>query len=119
MFVGRVCWEKGANGMRRVQVSPELLDVCSAAEKWAEPFSAPLTDVIWVQADIADQVAQKLDGVEPTRKHLRVPVRQRGAGGGARRLRRQGDNERAVARAEFGGRTSRTKRLLLARQKRS
>ncbi|HXT47202.1 MAG TPA: serine/threonine-protein kinase, partial [Gemmatimonadaceae bacterium] len=61
MLVGRVRWEKGANGTSRVQVSPELLDVRTAAEKWAEPFNAPLTDVFQVQADIADKVAQKLE----------------------------------------------------------
>ena len=61
MLVGKVRWEKGANGASRVQVSPELLDVRTAAQKWAEPFNAPLTDVFQVQADIADRVAHKLE----------------------------------------------------------
>jgi len=57
---GRVRWDKGSPGVSRVRVSPELIDVQSAADKWAQPFDAPLTDVFQVQGDIAAKVAQSL-----------------------------------------------------------
>lgn len=41
-------------------MSPELVEVGSAADKWQQPFDAALTDVFQVQADIASQVAQAL-----------------------------------------------------------
>ncbi|HMA03965.1 MAG TPA: protein kinase [Gemmatimonadaceae bacterium] len=60
ILVGRVHWAKGAGGTSRVQVSPELIDVTTAADKWQQPFDAPLTDVFMVQADIAGKVAHEL-----------------------------------------------------------
>ncbi|HEV7702779.1 MAG TPA: hypothetical protein VGO46_00750, partial [Gemmatimonadaceae bacterium] len=47
-------------GTSRVQVSPELIDAGTAADKWQQPFDAPLTDVFQVQGDIASKVAQSL-----------------------------------------------------------
>jgi len=44
----------------QVQVSPELIETTSAADKWGAPFDAAITDVFQVQADIAGQVAQQL-----------------------------------------------------------
>jgi TolB-like protein/tetratricopeptide (TPR) repeat protein/predicted Ser/Thr protein kinase len=60
ILVGRVHWAKGPAGTSRVQVSPELIDVTTAADKWQQPFDAPLTDVFAVQADIAGKVAREL-----------------------------------------------------------
>jgi eukaryotic-like serine/threonine-protein kinase len=60
LLVGRVHWAKGPSGTSRVQVSPELIDVTTAADKWQQPFDAPLTDVFVVQADIAAKVAHEL-----------------------------------------------------------
>jgi TolB-like protein len=60
LLIGRVHWAKGPNGTSRVQVSPELIDATTAADKWQEPFDAPLTDVFVVQADIAGKVAHEL-----------------------------------------------------------
>jgi eukaryotic-like serine/threonine-protein kinase len=60
LLEGRVRWAKGPAGTSRVRVSPELIDVSSAAAKWAQPFDAPLTDVFQVQGDIASKVAQSL-----------------------------------------------------------
>jgi len=60
LLIGRVHWAKGPNGTSRVQVSPELIDVTTAADKWQQPFDAPLTDVFAVQADIAGKVAREL-----------------------------------------------------------
>jgi eukaryotic-like serine/threonine-protein kinase len=61
ILTGTVRWEKSAEGQSRVQVSPELIQVSTAAAKWQQPFDAPLTDVFQVQADIAGRVAQALD----------------------------------------------------------
>ena len=60
LLIGRVHWARGAGGANRVQVSPELVDVATAADKWQQPFDAPLTDVFQVQADIAGKVAHEL-----------------------------------------------------------
>jgi serine/threonine-protein kinase len=61
ILTGTVRWEKSTGGQSRVQVSPELIQVSTAAAKWQQPFDAPLTDVFQVQADIAGRVAQALD----------------------------------------------------------
>ena len=60
LLIGRVHWARGAGGTSRVQVSPELIDAGTAADKWQQPFDAPLTDVFQVQGDIASKVAQSL-----------------------------------------------------------
>ena len=60
LLTAKVRWDKHAGAISEVQVSPELLEAASAAEKWAQPFDAPLTHVFEVQADIAGKVAQQL-----------------------------------------------------------
>ena len=60
LLIGRVHWARGPGGTSRVQVSPELVDASTAADKWQQPFDAPLTDVFQVQGDIASKVAQSL-----------------------------------------------------------
>jgi serine/threonine-protein kinase len=63
LLTGTVRWERGANG-NRVQVSPELVQIRSGGApttQWQQPFSAGITDVFQVQADIARQVAEALD----------------------------------------------------------
>ena len=63
LLVGKVRWARGAGGAQsRVQVSPELVDAHSAAQKWGQAFDAPLTDVFQVQGDIAGQVVEALGG---------------------------------------------------------
>lgn len=57
---GRVRWAKTEGAASRVRVSPELVDVASSTDRWAQPFDAPLIDVFQVQADIAGKVAQSL-----------------------------------------------------------
>ena len=50
----------GNGAARRVQVSPELVEVVvgrAPQSRWAQPFDAPVTDVFGVQADIAGRVA--------------------------------------------------------------
>ena len=61
LLTGTVRWEKGGRRQSRVQVSPELIQVATAATTWQQPFDAALTDVFQVQADIAGRVAQALD----------------------------------------------------------
>ena len=43
-----------------MQVSPELVQVSTAATKWQAPFDAALTDVFRVQAESPARVAQAL-----------------------------------------------------------
>jgi eukaryotic-like serine/threonine-protein kinase len=60
LLTGTVRWDQGKSEPRRVQVSPELIDVADATAEWQQPFDAPLTDVFQVQADIAGRVADAL-----------------------------------------------------------
>ena len=60
LLIGTVRWVKGPGRESRIQVSPELVEVGSAADKWQQPFDAALTDVFQVQADVATRVAQAL-----------------------------------------------------------
>jgi len=60
LLVGKVRWAKVTGSPERVEVSPALVEVSSAADKWEQPFDALLTDVFQVQADIAGKVAQQL-----------------------------------------------------------
>jgi serine/threonine-protein kinase len=60
LLVGNVRWAKVPGAASRVQVRPELVDARSGAERWGEPFDAPLTDVFQVQADVAARVAEAL-----------------------------------------------------------
>lgn len=55
----------GAGDARRVQVSPELVEVTSGPvpeSRWAQPFDAAIKDVFVVQADIASRVATAMQG---------------------------------------------------------
>jgi tetratricopeptide (TPR) repeat protein len=56
-----VRWQAGAEGHRRVRVSPELIRVADSTTRWQQPFDTELNDVFQVQADIASRVAQALD----------------------------------------------------------
>jgi serine/threonine-protein kinase len=61
LLEGKVRWAKAPDGTSRVRVISELVDVRTAADKWARPFDAPLTDVFQVQSSIAGQVARELE----------------------------------------------------------
>jgi len=70
LLEGTVRWAKTADGSSRVRVSPELIDVRTGADKWEQPFDAPLTDVFQVQSNIAGQVAQELEvALTPATEH--------------------------------------------------
>jgi TolB-like protein/Flp pilus assembly protein TadD len=75
LLVGKVRWQKSADGTSRVQVSPELIRVATADAEWQQPFDAPLTDVFQVQADIAGRVAQALDVAIGSRQQLALDQR--------------------------------------------
>jgi serine/threonine-protein kinase len=60
LLTGTVRWEREGGGPSRVQVSPELVQVSTAAARWQAPFEAPLTDVFQVQGQIAGRVAGAL-----------------------------------------------------------
>jgi serine/threonine-protein kinase len=60
LLVGQVSWATDANGVRRVQVVPELIDGRTGATTWQQPFDTDLTDVFQIQAQIATRVAGAL-----------------------------------------------------------
>ncbi|MFI5250359.1 MAG: protein kinase [Gemmatimonadales bacterium] len=63
LLTGTVEWERGANGSRRVRVSPELVEVADAgapATRWRQSYDTTLADVFDVQAAVAARVADKL-----------------------------------------------------------
>jgi serine/threonine-protein kinase len=64
LLLGKIRWEKHADGSSRVRVSPELVQVSEGSApttRWQRAFEASMTDVFQVQADIAARVAQALD----------------------------------------------------------
>ena len=60
LLSGTVRWATGADGKRRVQVVPELIDASSGDVKWQQSFDTDITDVFEVQSQIATQVASAL-----------------------------------------------------------
>jgi serine/threonine-protein kinase len=57
---GTVRWMK-VNGVSRVRVTPELIDVSNADTRWSQPYDTVLSDVFAVQASIASKVAEALN----------------------------------------------------------
>ncbi len=63
LLIGRVQWEQGANAVRRVRVSPELVEVHDGVApeiRWQQSYDTTLADVFDVQAAVATRVADKL-----------------------------------------------------------
>jgi serine/threonine-protein kinase len=60
LLTGTVRWSK-ANGVNRVRVTPELIQVSNAESKWSQPYDTVLSDVFAVQAAIASKVAEALN----------------------------------------------------------
>jgi serine/threonine-protein kinase len=69
LLTGTVRWSK-ANGVNRVRVTPELIDVANADTRWSQPYDTVLSDVFQIQASIASKVAEALDVA------LAAPVRE-------------------------------------------
>ena len=64
LLVARVRWAQAADGTRRVEVSPELVEAVAGrppTTRWQQPFEASVTDVFQVQSEIAGKVASALD----------------------------------------------------------
>ena len=60
LLTGTVRWSK-TNGVNRVRVTPELIDVENADTRWSQPYDTVLSDVFAVQASIAAKVAEALN----------------------------------------------------------
>ena len=60
LLTGTIRWMKG-NGVNRVRVTPELIQVSNAESKWSQPYDTVLSDVFAVQAAIASRVAEALN----------------------------------------------------------
>ncbi|HEX6645346.1 MAG TPA: serine/threonine-protein kinase, partial [Gemmatimonadales bacterium] len=77
LLLGRVRWDKGGN-ISRIEVSPELIELALAgapATRWQQPFSAALTGIFEVQADIATRVASALDVALAAETRSRIAAR--------------------------------------------
>jgi len=57
---GTVRWNR-VNGVSRVRVTPELIDVSNEESRWSEPYDTVMSDVFAVQASIASKVAEALN----------------------------------------------------------
>jgi eukaryotic-like serine/threonine-protein kinase len=63
LLTGRVKWEQAANGVKRVRVSPELVEVgrgTAPETRWQQSYDTTLADVFEVQSAVATRVADKL-----------------------------------------------------------
>jgi serine/threonine-protein kinase len=63
LLIGHIQWEQGANGVRRVRVSPELVEVrdgVAPETRWQQSYDTTVADVFDVQAAVATKVADKL-----------------------------------------------------------
>lgn len=60
LLTGTVRWNRG-NGVNRVRVTPELIQVSTAAARWSEPFDTVLSDVFDLQTNIASKVAHAMN----------------------------------------------------------
>jgi serine/threonine protein kinase/tetratricopeptide (TPR) repeat protein len=60
LLTGTVRWSK-SNGVNRVRVTPELIEVANADTRWSQPYDTVMSDVFQVQASIASKVAEALN----------------------------------------------------------
>ena len=76
LLAGTVRWNK-TNGVSRVRVTPELIDVSNAESRWSQPYDTVMSDVFAVQANIASRVAEALDVAlaAPEREQMARPWR--------------------------------------------
>jgi serine/threonine-protein kinase len=52
----------GAAGQKELRITPELIRVADGTHVWGEPYAGVSGDVFRLQADVAEQVAQALQG---------------------------------------------------------
>ena len=69
---GTVRWNRAETGKGSVRITPQLVRVSDDTHIWAETYDRDPKDVLIVQAEIAEQVAKKLDLtiLEPERRKL-------------------------------------------------
>jgi TolB-like protein len=60
LLTGTVRWSK-TNGVNRVRVTPELIEVANEDQRWSEPYDTVMSDVFAIQANIASRVAEALN----------------------------------------------------------
>ena len=60
LLTGTVRWSK-ENGVNRVRVTPELIEVANQSSKWTQAYDTVLSNVFDVQSTIASRVAQALN----------------------------------------------------------
>jgi serine/threonine-protein kinase len=61
LLTGTVRWSNGAEGQRRVRVTPELINAADGSTRWQAPFDEDLKDMFTMQTAIATNVANALD----------------------------------------------------------
>src|SRR5678816_1282670 len=60
LLTGTVRWSK-ENGVNRVRITPELIEVSNQSSKWTQAYDAVLSNVFDVQSTIASRVAEALN----------------------------------------------------------
>ncbi len=65
LLTGTIRWERRADGKSVVHLRPELMQVgadnAAATTRWQQAFDQPLTDVLAMQSQVAQQVATQLE----------------------------------------------------------
>jgi eukaryotic-like serine/threonine-protein kinase len=59
---GTVRWASASNGGKRVRITPALIRVSDGTQVWDEPYDGVPADVFELQSDVAERVAQSLQG---------------------------------------------------------
>ena len=59
---GTVRWAPGPGGAKQVRITPELIRVSDGIHVWGEPYEGVLADVFRLQSDVAQRVAEALQG---------------------------------------------------------
>ena len=74
LLSGTVRWSK-INGVSRVRVTPELMDVSNLETRWSQPYDTVMSDVFQIQASIASKVAEALNVAlaPPVREQIARP----------------------------------------------
>ncbi len=78
LLTGTVEWERNASGVKRVRVSPELVELREGAApetRWRQSYDTTLADVFDVQSAVATRVANKLGVVLAPAAQMRLASR--------------------------------------------
>ena len=58
---GTVQWEILSNGLKRIRVNPELINIENSTQIWSKPFEADFSNAFTLQSDIASTVAEAMN----------------------------------------------------------